>query len=112
VSFDCILRILERSVHHIGGYAPMPRGFGVAIHKAFGSAASPSDARSKKDPAMNISSVAAPTQVTSKAASVDTSASKAPDATDNSPNDDAGAAQPAVVAALPPGQGTRIDQLV
>ncbi len=57
---------------------------------------------------MNISSIAAPPPV----ASVETNPPKAPDVGDNSPSDDAGAAQPTVVAALPPGQGTRIDQLV
>jgi hypothetical protein len=46
---------------------------------------------------------------------------KAPDAvtaqppnapSDSTPTDDAGEAQPTVQAPLPPGQGTRIDQLV
>jgi hypothetical protein len=35
-----------------------------------------------------------------------------PDASNDNDSDDAGAAQPAAQAPLPPGQGTRIDQLV
>jgi hypothetical protein len=37
---------------------------------------------------------------------------KAPDPQNDNKADDTDAAQPPVVAALPPGQGTRIDQLV
>jgi len=57
---------------------------------------------------MNISSVAASTPATT----VDASPPKTVDVTADGGNDDAGAAQPTIVAALPPGQGTRIDQLV
>jgi hypothetical protein len=38
--------------------------------------------------------------------------SNAPDVTTDDDADDAGAAQPAALPPLPPGQGTRIDQLV
>ena len=37
---------------------------------------------------------------------------KAPEAKPDTDSDNAGAPQPTVLAALPPGQGTRIDQLV
>jgi len=60
---------------------------------------------------MNVSSIpasAAPTPVSS----ADTSAPKAPDPTADGDANDAGAAQPPVQAPLPPGQGTRVDQLV
>ena len=53
---------------------------------------------------MNISSIAASTPVSPPSPV----ASKTPDA---QTDDDAGAAQPPVQAALPPGQGTRIDQI-
>jgi hypothetical protein len=53
---------------------------------------------------MNISSIAPSTPVNPP----DPSASKTPDV---QPDDDASAAQPPVQAALPPGQGTRIDQI-
>ncbi len=59
---------------------------------------------------MNVSSIpasAAPTPVSSAG----TRAPQAPDATADDAND-AGAAQPAVQAPLPPGQGTRVDQIV
>jgi hypothetical protein len=39
-------------------------------------------------------------------------ASTAPDPSNDNDADDAGAAQPVAAAPLPPGQGTRIDQLV
>jgi hypothetical protein len=58
---------------------------------------------------MSISSIPAspPTPITYS----DTSAPKAPAVHDGDAND-AGAAQPPVQAPLPPGQGTRINQLV
>ncbi len=57
---------------------------------------------------MTVSSVTAPPPVQILVPS----APKAPDAkTDGSAND-ASAPQPTVLAPLPPGQGTRIDQLV
>jgi len=57
---------------------------------------------------MNISSIAAAAPATT----VDASPPKTADVTADGDNNDAGAAQPTIVAALPPGQGTRIDQLV
>jgi hypothetical protein len=59
---------------------------------------------------MNVSSIpasAAPTPVSSAS----TSTPQAPDATADDAND-AGAAQPQAQAPLPPGQGTRVDQIV
>jgi hypothetical protein len=55
----------------------------------------------------SISSVAASAPVKAP----DASAPKAPDVKTGDAND-AGASQPTVLAALPPGQGTRIDQIV
>jgi hypothetical protein len=55
---------------------------------------------------MSVSSVTAPAPVSTP----QPSAPKAPDA--NAAADDASAPQPTVLAALPPGQGTRIDQIV
>jgi hypothetical protein len=60
---------------------------------------------------MNISSIAASMPV-NPVNPPDTSASKTPDAQPDDSANDAGAAQPPVQAALPPGQGTRINQLV
>jgi hypothetical protein len=57
---------------------------------------------------MSISSIAAPAPVNPPA----TSMPKAPDATNDNNADDAGAAARPVPPPLPPGQGTRIDQLV
>jgi hypothetical protein len=57
---------------------------------------------------MSVSSIAASTPVQPVAAVQP----KAPDASNDSDANDAGAAQPTVQAPLPPGQGTRIDQLV
>ena len=54
---------------------------------------------------MSISSVTASPPVKS----IETSETKAPDV---KPDADATAPQPTVLAPLPPGQGTRIDQLV
>ncbi len=56
---------------------------------------------------MNISSIAASTPVNPP----NPSASNATDVQPNDDASDAGAAQPPVQAALPPGQGTRIDQI-
>jgi hypothetical protein len=55
---------------------------------------------------MSISPVTAPAPVTTPAAAT-------PPRTDpnNDGDTDAGASQPTVLAALPPGQGTRIDQI-
>jgi hypothetical protein len=57
---------------------------------------------------MSISSIAAPAPVNPPA----TSMPKAPNATNDNNADDAGAVAPTVPSPLPPGQGTRIDQLV
>lgn len=57
---------------------------------------------------MNVSSIPASAPVTPP----DTSAPKAPNAQADGDANDAGAAQPPVQAALPPGQGTRVNQLV
>ena len=57
---------------------------------------------------MSISSVAAPAPVSMP----DTSTPKAPDVANDNNADDAGAAAPTALPPLPPGQGTRIDQLV
>ena len=57
---------------------------------------------------MSISAISVSTPVTAPV----TSAPKTPDVSSDSDADDATEAQPPVVAALPPGQGTRIDQIV
>ena len=57
---------------------------------------------------MNVSSIPASAPVTPP----NTSAPKAPNAQADGDANDAGAAQPPVQAALPPGQGTRVNQLV
>ena len=61
---------------------------------------------------MSISSIppSVPTPVT--VTYPDTSATKAPDASADADANDAGAAQPTVQPALPPGQGIRVNQLV
>jgi hypothetical protein len=56
---------------------------------------------------MNISSISAPTPINPP----DTNASKTPDVQPNDDANDAGAAQPPAQAPLPPGQGTRVNQL-
>ena len=57
---------------------------------------------------MNVSSIPA----TAPATPPDTSAPKTTDVQASADSTDAGAAQPQAQAPLPPGQGTRIDQLV
>jgi hypothetical protein len=57
---------------------------------------------------MSVSAIAASAPVTAP----DTSAAKAPDMQNGNDANDATEAPPPVVAALPPGQGTRIDQIV
>ncbi|WP_291560121.1 hypothetical protein [Bradyrhizobium sp.] len=56
---------------------------------------------------MNVSSIPASPPVTPP----DTSTPKPPTAQNDGDANDAGATQPQVVAPLPPGQGTRINQL-
>ncbi len=62
---------------------------------------------------MSISAIATSAAVTASppVTPPDTSAAKTPDTSGDSA-DDPTEAQPPVVAALPPGQGTRIDQIV
>jgi hypothetical protein len=61
---------------------------------------------------MSISAITSSTHITTPipVTATDTSAAKTPDPSNDSAND-ATEAQPPVVAALPPGQGTRIDQI-
>ena len=57
---------------------------------------------------MSISSVTTPAPVSLP----EPSAPKAPEVKVDGSTEDASAPQPTVLAALPPGQGTRIDQIV
>lgn len=57
---------------------------------------------------MSVSAIAVSAPVTAPVSAPDTGAAKTPDQQNDS---DATEAQPPVVAALPPGQGTRIDQI-
>ncbi len=63
---------------------------------------------------MSISAIttSAPITTSTPATASDTPATKPPDPSNDNSADDATEAQPPVVAALPPGQGTRINQLV
>jgi hypothetical protein len=58
---------------------------------------------------MSVSSIAAPAAVQP---AHNTPRANPPDPGNDNDADDAGAAQPAAPPPLPPGQGTRIDQLV
>jgi hypothetical protein len=58
---------------------------------------------------MSISSISAPPPVQP---AYTANQNTPPVVNNNNDNDDAGAAQPPTPAPLPPGQGTRIDQLV
>jgi hypothetical protein len=58
---------------------------------------------------MSISAVAAPVAITPPASS--TPPQKTPDVQNGAPADGTRTPQPTQVAALPPGQGTRVDQL-
>jgi hypothetical protein len=62
---------------------------------------------------MSISAIttSAPIAASNPVTASDTSAAKTPDPSNDNNADDATEAQPPVVAALPPGQGTRIDQI-
>lgn len=61
---------------------------------------------------MSISAVAAPAAITPPASSAPPQApAKAPDVQNGAPADGTRTPQPTPVAALPPGQGTRVDQL-
>jgi hypothetical protein len=63
---------------------------------------------------MSISAIttSAPITASNPVTASDTSAVKTPAPSNDTNADDATEAKPPVVAALPPGQGTRIDQLV
>nr|HEV8010654.1 hypothetical protein [Bradyrhizobium sp.] len=63
---------------------------------------------------MSISAIttSAPVTMSTPATASDTPAAKTPETPNGSDAGDATEAQPPVVAALPPGQGTRIDQIV
>ena len=63
---------------------------------------------------MSISAItaSAPIPTSTPVTATDTSAAKTPDPSNDNSADDAPEAQRPVVAALPPGQGTRIDQIV
>jgi hypothetical protein len=62
---------------------------------------------------MSISSISASIPIKAPdPVSVQASNAPSSDPSNDNDSDDAGAAQPAVQAPLPPGQGTRIDQLV
>jgi hypothetical protein len=63
---------------------------------------------------MSISAIttSAPVTTSTPVTASDTPAAKTPDTSNGNDADDATEARPPVVAALPPGQGTRIDQLV
>jgi hypothetical protein len=62
---------------------------------------------------MSISAIttSAPITVSNPVTASDPSATKTPDPSNDNNADDATEAQPPVVAPLPPGQGTRIDQI-
>jgi hypothetical protein len=61
---------------------------------------------------MGISAVAAPVAINPPATSVPAQApAKAPDVQNGAASDGTRTPQPTLVAALPPGQGTRVDQL-
>jgi len=85
----------------------MAQGFGDRIHKTFVGAASELGAIEGCF-AMSISSIPASAPV--KAPEV--AEPQLPQAKPDADADKVGAPQPTVLAALPPGQGTRIDQLV
>ncbi|MDI1262991.1 MAG: hypothetical protein PS018_07025 [bacterium] len=60
---------------------------------------------------MNISAVAPPVAIKAPEVSAAPVAENKPDVQNGAPADGTRTAQPTVLAALPPGQGTRIDQL-
>jgi hypothetical protein len=60
---------------------------------------------------MSISAITTSTPITASTP-VTAAAPKTPDTSNDSNADDATETSPPVVAALPPGQGTRIDQIV
>jgi hypothetical protein len=64
-------------------------------------------ATKKRTFSMNVSAAAAPTPISPP----ETGAPKVPDVQNGAAADGTRTPQPTVLAALPPGQGTRIDQL-
>ena len=60
---------------------------------------------------MNVSAVTAPVPVKVPDASAPKTSDKTPDVQNGAPADGTRTPQPTLVAALPPGQGTRVDQL-
>jgi hypothetical protein len=89
----------------------MRRGFRLRIHKAFVSGSSQSAVT--KPEVLSMSSISS-VPVSAPASPPNASTPQAPEVKVDSAADEARAAasQPPVLAALPPGQGTRIDQLV
>ena len=61
---------------------------------------------------MSISAVAVPAAVTAPATGAPKAPEKSPDVQNGAAADGTRTPQPTLVAALPPGQGTRIDRLV
>jgi hypothetical protein len=90
--------------HRIGADAAR---FTLPIHKAFASASSQSGVPTKELPMSSISSIPAPAPIKPPEASAPP---KAPDPKVDG-SDDASEAPKVAAAPLPPGQGTRIDQL-
>jgi hypothetical protein len=101
---EVFLRRLEISRSPCGRIGRDGARLTVRIHNALVSASSQSGQRRRIVP-MSVSAVAASPPVTMP----ETSEPKAPDV---KPDADASAPKPVVLAPLPPGQGTRIDQLV
>ena len=83
--------------------------FNVWIHQPLVFPLPQSDTVSSGILSMSVSSIAAPAAVQP---AHNTPQANPPDPSNDNDADDAGAAQPAAPAPLPPGQGTRIDQLV
>jgi hypothetical protein len=126
--------MFEPRVHHAAGSAPMhcnlPIGFTqhwcwrVTIRGSSQDTAKTTTKTTTKTTAglsqgrhpmsiSSISSISVATPVTApNPVSANTPNAQSSDAPNDNDADDAGAAQPTVQAPLPPGQGTRIDQLV
>jgi hypothetical protein len=80
-------------------------GFRDRIHKAFVCASSQSGATRRIFPMISSIPASAPVKPP------EASEPKAPEVKSDGDADKVGASQPTVLAALPPGQGTRIDQI-
>jgi len=81
--------------------------FMVRIHEALFSARSQSSTTQPGTFSMSISSIASPPPVRI----VEPTPPKAPDVKADTDADDARGVQPTVLAPLPPGQGTRVNQI-